>query len=207
MTRKPGIVQNESVRGPYPEKLPDFPQDVKERFPSMAQTQDQLNQWWFQTRSVLERMQAELQALIEDAKNSGTASADEIAALTTQFATMTATITGIQQTITSLSQALAALGDPSVGIAALNAALAAHEADTTTHGTTGNIVGDTDEQALSSKVIGLNEPRYGRFSILMSGGVINFGEDFTVPLGYTMLVGDSLTVNGMLTINGSLKIL
>lgn len=207
LTRKPGIQQNSSTRGPYPERLPEFPDDVKQRFPSMSAVQEQFSQWYFQLRSVLERMQAELQDLIDEAKSAGTSATTDVTALTNQLTALQASLTGLQNQMTALAATLNGLTDSSAAIAAVNAALAAHEADTSTHGIASTIVGETEEQPLSSKVLGLTEPRYGRFSLLMSGGVINPGEAFVVPVDYTMLIGDSLTVNGMLTINGGLKIL
>lgn len=207
LTRKPGIKPNDSVRGEFPEKLPAIPHDVKERFPSLAQTIEEANRWWFQLRQSLDRQRDELKELIDAAEEAGTASSDEIATFTAQLATLNTTIAGIQTQIQSLFDSIAALGDPSIPLAALSALLASHIAATSAHGTASPIVGETDVQSLENKSVGLANPGYGRFTSLMSKNTIPSGITVSIPADYNSVIAGPFTILGDLFVDGTLAVL
>lgn len=104
-------------------------------------------------------------------------------------------------TVTATAPTTEVLTDTSVADA-----LAAHIAATAVHGATGAVVGTTNEQSLEKKIIGLNEPRYGRFSPLIQRNSILTGQTVVVPQGFSMIIPEEFIINGDLTVNGILMV-
>lgn len=200
MTKKPQTPQRVTLSGEFPQNVPQIPADARDRFPSLAKWHEELDRWWFEFRSVMQRRDLELN--------------DPSLKLESLESSTNASITSINEQLVSLSQQLAQIAGQgqlfvtpeqlAQAIQSLSAALSAHINSTTAHGTTSRIVGEMDEQPLERKTIGLIEPRYGRFSHLIGGSDIHFTESVVIPFGYYMVVGGPMTVNGSLHVEGTL---
>ena len=136
-------------------------------------------------------------------------------ALASYRAATDATLATLSTQLTALASQLAALGDLTgtdfdgleSDVGELSALVQAHIASDRVHGTEWPVVGTKDEQALEKKSIGLESPRYGRFTSLMSRQSIAGGETVVIPAGYSAVIVGPFEVNGTLTVEGTLLVL
>lgn len=80
--------------------------------------------------------------------------------------------------------------------------LAFHIAQNIVHGTTSPVVGETDEQALEKKTIGLSFPRDGRFAGLMSTNLITSSQTITIKANTNWVTTGPITISGTLVVEG-----
>ena len=192
LPNKPGSV----VLGQSANELPPFdvrfPGEVIERFPKLQETQRQLATYHELVKKVLTR-------LIDEQNR----------ARATVQSTM-ATLESVQTALAAQVNALAAVPDAVVApvdLTPLLTALDAHIEATAAHGTVGDIVGTTDEQALEAKTIGFNYPRQGRFRSALNRSDVEITETLRIPSGYTHVVVGPFTVHGQLIVEGEMMVL
>jgi len=85
--------------------------------------------------------------------------------------------------------------------------LAAHIAATKAHGTASSIVGQSDEQSLDRKTIGLTDPRQAKFTQITTQNTIAFGSTVTIGAGENMVMTGPLNVLGTFTVLGYFLVL
>jgi hypothetical protein len=141
----------------------------------------------------------------EELSNALDAESRELDALSASTTTTLAALTAQVSNLAGLlaGGTFATLSD----LTTLESDLLAHVVDPITHGTTSNLVGESDEQPLDSKVIGEYEPRYGRFRALMSASTVDVTEHVVIPISYNMVVGGPFSVYGTLDVVGVLVVL
>lgn len=99
--------------------------------------------------------------------------------------------------------------DPSAIIAdvsALEDALAAHIAANVVHGTASPVVGETDEQSLEKKTIGVNFPRNAVFKHALQISEIPADESYTVTAGFNGVVAGPFDIYGELIVDGAFAV-
>lgn len=198
ITHKPGPATSIVLAGTVPDP-PKVPDDVQDRFDSMAGYQQHIEEWWGIYKGLFQRDMDEINRKFV---------ADE-ATTASSIQSILSTLVTIQIQLTALTGA----GGPSLAsqVAALTTqftslvgALAAHIAARITHGTVGDIVGTTDAQDLDTKRIGFTTPGYGRFWPPVGVGNIASGQTVTIGTGDYALVAGPFTVYGQLIIEGTL---
>ena len=113
-------------------------------------------------------------------------------------------------TVTTVATAPAVPGASTGSTSGLQADLSAladklnkHIASHIVHGTTSEVVGESDEQPLDSKTIGFNAERNAKFRHVLSYSRIDLGEEFVIPVNFNMIVAGEFIVDGLLTIEGA----
>lgn len=61
LTRKTSPPSRADVTGDLPTEFPALPQEVRDRFPALADYEDRVKRWWFDTQTVLARRQQSLE--------------------------------------------------------------------------------------------------------------------------------------------------
>ena len=80
--------------------------------------------------------------------------------------------------------------------------LYAHIAATVVHGTTSNVVGESDVQSLDNKTIGFTNPGYGRFTHVIQSNEIPVADTLYVPFFHNMVNAGTYSIAGTLIVDG-----
>lgn len=194
--RKPSIV-GRSLTGTVP-PLPNVPRGTINRFEELEGYDSEMQRWWARFGELNQRDREQLEAQLKADRE---ADAAAIAAANVLIAALQGLVATLQAQVAAL---IASGGGDALAIAALQSDLSAHITATAAHGTAGNIVGTTDSQELSNKVIGLSGPKYGRFAPPVGLGNIPHGQTVTINSGDYLVIAGDFEVIGDLTVDGTL---
>jgi prefoldin subunit 5 len=195
------------LSGEIPEKEVPVPDDVKDRFPSMAGYQQAVMARWEDFTRILKRQISELGASVATLQSSDRSTATTVTSIQSSITSINASLADLQAQITALGADDEALSPVVTSLASLSASVTNHIAATSAHGVTGDIVGTSGAQSLESKTIGLTYPKPGRFNALMVKESIDAAESITVPSGTTMFVPGGLSISGRLRVEGRVRFL
>ena len=178
-----------------------FPVDLPPLGNDPAEWKRQLDQWWFDTRTVLQRAfqagsQSSLSSEFSDFKEE---TRTTVNGLVDQLKVLNEAITALQKRITPPNS--------SEGFSELKSAFDAHVQSAQAHGTQSTVVGTSDVQDLDYKDIGRNGPGYGRFNALLSSNSIGEDQTIIIPAGFNMVACGEFYVNGILQIEGTFCVL
>lgn len=169
------------------------------RFPALLSYQGEMNKWWQNVQVLIQRDLAQIQAQF---------TADETAAASS--------LKNIQAQLTSINATVSSLAGMSTGptaaqfkaisdsVQAISALLAEHIKARAAHGTQSQVVGESDQEDLNQKRIGLNAPGYGRFAPSIGYNRIFAGQTVNIGVNDFMIVAGTFTVDGILNIAGTL---
>lgn len=189
---KPGTVIVAQSANDLPRYEIKFPEEVLARFPALRDTQRQVVTYHESVKKVLTR-------LIDEQNRARTTLQLALDAMATAQTALTAQVTALE--------VAPVVETETVNLTPVTDALEAHISATSAHGTSGVVVGDTDEQALERKSIGMTDARHGRFMSAINRSEVGPGETWVIPAGFAHVVAGPFVVSGYLRIEGTLLVM